>query len=136
MFFLAKKLGVFSAILMFFVLPIFFSPVLADDQTSPSAPTNNYGLVEATKGEVGKALINSTPQSIVGTVISAILSLLGVVFFLLIFYGGIRWMMAQGNEAEIEKAKEILIAAVIGLVIVLAAYAITRFIGTQLAGAG
>ena len=79
-------------------------------------------------------MINQTPQQIVGTVVGAILSLLGVIFFLLIFYGGIRWMLAQGNEAEVEKAKQVIVAAVIGLVIVLSAYAITYFIGQRLTG--
>jgi hypothetical protein len=41
-------------------------------------------------------------------------------------------MLAQGNEDEISKAKQIIIAAVSGLVIVLAAYAITAFIGQNL----
>ncbi len=91
----------------------------------------NYGLDEASQNT---PLIDNTPQQIVGTVIGAALSLLGVIFFLLIIYGGLRWMLAQGNEQEVEKAKEVLIAAVIGLIIVLSAYAITTFIGTQLTG--
>ena len=41
-------------------------------------------------------------------------------------------MIAQGNEQEVEKAKQVIVAAVIGLIIVLAAYAITRFIGNAL----
>jgi len=41
-------------------------------------------------------------------------------------------MFAQGNEAQVEKAKQTLIAAVIGLIIVLSAYAITAFIGQVL----
>ena len=44
-------------------------------------------------------------------------------------------MLAQGNEAEVDKAKQILVAAVIGLIIVLSAYAITTFIGNQLTSA-
>lgn len=125
---IAKKLGILSALFVFFVLPVFFSPVLAQD--------SSFGLNDTVnQGSLNKALINAEPQSIVGTVIGAILSLLGVIFFLLIFYGGLRWMLAQGNEQEVEKAKQILIAAVIGLVIVLAAYAITTFIGQQLTGA-
>jgi cbb3-type cytochrome oxidase subunit 3 len=87
----------------------------------------SYGLEESAP----TSLIRNTPQQVAGTVIGAVLSLLGVIFFLLIFYGGIRWMLAQGNEQEIEKAKGILITACIGLVIVLAAYAITSFIGNQ-----
>jgi cbb3-type cytochrome oxidase subunit 3 len=130
---LAKKLILFL-LLPFFLLGFFafISPVSA--QSNPGSDSN-YGLTETkTVGNVASAMIDQTPQEIAGTVVGAILSLLGVIFFLLIFYGGIRWMLAQGNEAEVEKAKQVIVAAVIGLVVVLSAYAITYFIGQRLTG--
>lgn len=45
------------------------------------------------------------------------------------------WMTAFGNDQKVEKSKEIIISAAIGLVIVLAAYAISRFVFGALAGA-
>ena len=42
--------------------------------------------------------------------------------------GGYRWMFSMGNEQTATKAKDIIIAAVIGLAIVLMAYALTTFI--------
>src|SRR3989339_740431 len=56
-------------------------------------------------------------------------SAVGLIFFILIFYGGFSWMIARGNEQKVEKAKNTVIAASIGLVIVLASYAITILIG-------
>jgi hypothetical protein len=136
MFFGAKKIAIIPVISFLFASVLFLSPILVRaDETAPPAEqsTGNYGLNDTVKtGSLNTALINNTPQEIVGTVIGAILSLLGVIFFLLVIYGGLRWMLAQGNESEVEKAKEILIAAVVGLVIVLAAYAITSFIGSTL----
>jgi hypothetical protein len=44
------------------------------------------------------------------------------------------WMTSGGNEERVKKAKQILIAAIIGLVIILSAYAITNFIGTAFGG--
>jgi len=121
-----KKLSLLAIIVSFvFSLTTFISPVVADD--------GNFGLTETTaQGEVGKALLKETPAVMAGRIIGAVLSLVGVVFFLLVLYGGLRWMIAQGNEAEVDKAKQILVAAVIGLIIVLAAYAITAFIGNAL----
>ena len=43
-------------------------------------------------------------------------------------YGGFMWMQARGNEEYVRKAKEIIWSAVIGLVIIGAAYALTTFI--------
>lgn len=69
----------------------------------------------------------------IGTLISIALGFVGVVFLGLTLYGGFIWMMARGNEQEIEKAKKLLEAAVIGLAIVFAAYAITYFVISRLA---
>jgi hypothetical protein len=65
---------------------------------------------------------------IVGNVIRTILSLLGVIFLVLTIYGGFIWMTARGNESEVERAQGIIRAAIIGLAIVLASYAISYFI--------
>ena len=61
----------------------------------------------------------------IGRVIRMILTFLGVLFLILMIYGGYIWMMARGNEQEVEKAKNIIKNALIGLIVVLAAYAIT-----------
>jgi len=65
---------------------------------------------------------------IVGTVISVLLSLLGVIFLLLLIYGGFLWMTSRGNEDIVDKAKRIIQDSIIGLIIILAAYAISRFV--------
>lgn len=92
----------------------------------------DYGL-NATADEA-KLPKDTTPmQNKVGTIVGIALSFVGVLFLILIIYAGVSWMTAAGNEQQVSKAKDIIIAAVIGLVIVLSAYAITRFIGTNLA---
>lgn len=118
------------------LLPVLFIVLAFSLVPSFTASAEDFGLTETktAAGDAGKALIKDSPQEIAGTVISAILSFVGVIFFLLIFYGGIRWMLAGGNDQEVEKAKQILVAATIGLIIVLSAYAITYYIGSQLAG--
>lgn len=64
----------------------------------------------------------------IGKIVSAFLGFLGIIFFLLILYGGWIWMKAKGNEEEVTRAKNLITQATIGLLIVLGAYAITRFI--------
>ena len=66
--------------------------------------------------------------AVVGFVLGQATVYLGIIFFLLIVYAGLIWMTASGNESKIEKAKGILIAAAGGLVVVLSAYAIVRFV--------
>ena len=47
---------------------------------------------------------------------------------IVIVYSGIKWMTAGGNEEDVGKAKKLIAQAVIGLAIVMAAYAITAFV--------
>ena len=63
-----------------------------------------------------------------GKVLSVAITFLGVVFLGLMIYAGYTWMIARGNEQEVTKAKNIIIYAVIGLVVVLSAYAITQIV--------
>lgn len=88
-----------------------------------------YGLNE-TAGSAGlnTGLAAKSVPEIVGSIIGAALSLLGVIFLILMLYGGYTWMTSYGNEQKVTKAKNLIVDALIGLVIVLAAYAITNFI--------
>jgi membrane-anchored glycerophosphoryl diester phosphodiesterase (GDPDase) len=84
----------------------------------------------------GKANYNMNANfvSILGSIISLLLSLLGVIFVILIVYGGFEWMTAGGIETKIEKAKEIIRQSFIGLIIVIGAYAISYFLINAFAG--
>ncbi|HNX11265.1 MAG TPA: hypothetical protein PKI61_03935 [bacterium] len=67
-------------------------------------------------------------ESGVSIILTGALSLLGVIFLILMIYGGISWMTAQGNDQKVSKAKDIIMNSITGLVIVAAAYAITYFV--------
>ncbi len=89
------------------------------------------GAVDAYKGQDSSGFNQAFVANKVGDIIGLVLSFVGVIFLILIIYGGISWMFSAGNEQKVEKAKSIIINAVIGLVIVFAAYTITSFIGNQ-----
>lgn len=58
------------------------------------------------------------------------MSFLAIIFIAMMIFGGASWMINSrtGKDKEIAKAKNILTAAVIGLIIVTAAFAVTAFI--------
>ncbi len=91
----------------------------------------SYGLKTAadTSG-LSSNVISQTRDipTIIGTLIGVALSLVGVYFFILILYAGFIWMTAAGAADKVESAKKKMTSAFIGLVIVLSAYALTRFI--------
>ncbi len=67
-------------------------------------------------------------ELVAGRIVNAALTLVGTIFFVLMVYAGYLWLTSQGNETEVEKAKKIITTAVVGLVIVASAYAITVFV--------
>lgn len=67
-------------------------------------------------------------ESVIGQIITGLLSLIGIILILYVIYGGILYMSARGNEEQAKKATSIITRAIIGLIIVLTAYAITYFI--------
>lgn len=71
-------------------------------------------------------------NTIIGFVLQTVLGLMGAIFLVLAIYGGYTWMMARGNEEMVEKAKNTLTNAIIGIVIVMAAYAISYFVLSQI----
>lgn len=78
-------------------------------------------------GEAGVQNSGTLPE-IVGRIINIALSLLGIIFLVLGVYAGFRWMTARGEKGDVEEAQKTLTNAVIGLVIVIAAYAISNFV--------
>lgn len=65
-------------------------------------------------------------------VVKGILSAMALVFFGLMVYSGVVWMTARGEEDRITKARETIIAAIIGLIIVVAAYAVTNLVSERI----
>ncbi len=115
-----------------------FIPSLALAE-GPTPSETRYGL-----NTVGENLNGQLPYSadaeagtklpvIIGNIVRIVLGLLGLIFLILVIYGGLRWMTAQGDSGAIESARDTIVHAVIGLVIVLSAYTITAFVFDKLA---
>lgn len=72
--------------------------------------------------------IDSDLVSTIGNLIGVIFSFVSVIFFILIIYAGILWMTARGNDQQTDKAKQIIIGAVAGIILIVGAYSITNFV--------
>lgn len=68
----------------------------------------------------------------VGLIIKAFLGVLGMIFLILLLVAGYNLMTAAGDEEKIKKATTTIRAAIIGLMIIVAAYAITYFVFANL----
>ncbi|MFH1822491.1 MAG: MMCAP2_0565 family pilin-like conjugal transfer protein [Patescibacteria group bacterium] len=115
-----KQLLILFILVFLLVLPYF---VFAQ------TPTMQNQLEELGKeGGYDLAADEYTISEIVGTVVKAFLSLLGVIFIALMLYGGFTWMTASGDEEKVKKSKDIIRMAIIGLIIIIGSWVIWDFI--------
>jgi len=74
------------------------------------------------------------PRTYIANIIKIVLGFLGFIAVCLIIYAGFSWMTSAGNDKKITAAQEIIKAATIGLLIILAAFSLTVFITNAIIG--
>ena len=83
-------------------------------------------------GEVGRVFGQTgEPEDVqvfIVDVILVVLTFLAIIFVILILLAVYKWMTSQGNSDLVQEAKTSLKNAVIGLIIILASYGITKFV--------
>ena len=112
-----KKILAF--VLSIFVVSLFVLPVLVSAQTNL-----DLGINYATYTGLGTKDVRET----IARIINVALGLLGIVAVVIVLVGGFEWMTAGGNEEKTGEAKQRIMAGVIGLAIILSAYAIANFV--------
>ena len=86
---------------------------------------------DSTRNSVDSGNENIDAQSIrqnVVRVLQYILSFLAIIGVSMMMYGGIIWITSAGADEKVGKARKIIIAAAIGLLIIVAAWVIVSFI--------
>lgn len=115
------------------VIPVF----AVDCSTAQDPKPAQCQALEGAKGSASPSGLYTSNSdttdvaTVLGRIVGIGLQFIGVAFMILMIYGGFRWMLARGNEAEVQKAKDLIEAAVFGLIIVLGAYVITSFVGGE-----
>lgn len=90
----------------------------------------NLGLTSDVERELG--LGTADIRVTVASIINVFMGLLGIVAVVIVLYGGFTWMTAGGNEDKVTEARQRIVAGIIGLAIILSAYAIARFVISSL----
>jgi hypothetical protein len=119
-----KKATMFLASLVLSV-GLFAVPALVGAQTDVFGV--NYGAATG--------LGQQDPRETIANVIKIALSFLGIVAVIIVLWGGVLWMTAAGNSEKVDQAKKVLFSGLIGLIIILSAFAVTQFVINQLIGA-
>lgn len=102
-----------------------FAFLLASSLFGPVASASVFGRMDNVAKTGGYAAADEfTMSKLIGQAVSTFLGLLGVIFVVLIVFAGYNWMTAAGDSGKVDKAKETLWRAIIGLIITVGAYAI------------
>jgi len=116
---MVKKLK--YAFLMLSVLSVIglssFQPVSAQSD-------DPFGIQQAKVGGLGDGDL----RTIINGVITTVMSFLGIVAVVVILFGGFKWMTSGGDQTKVDTARKLIINGVIGLVIIILAWAITAFV--------
>ena len=123
---MSMKNKIFKNIFAFSMLLMFVIPMFSFVSTVEAAPNvgiefaRNFGL----EGE------NDDPRDIAVNIIKLIMTFLGIIATVIILLGGFKWMTAAGNEDQVDQAKKLIAAGIIGLVITLSAFMIVTWVFT------
>ncbi len=83
-------------------------------------------------GAIASVKLENVPQFII-----TLLFVVGIVIALaFLIYGGIKWIISGGDKANVDAARKHIVAAIIGLVIVVSAFVILNFVFQILFGQG
>ena len=98
----------------------------------PAAAFAQLSKAKTDLAEVGTSVgLDATATDLpklIGNVIAVLLSVLGIIFVVLVVYAGFLYLTSSGEDEKVKKAKKLLTQSVIGLVIIVAAYAIAAFV--------
>jgi len=114
------KIALIAAAFVAVVAPIAIaSPALAQGEPTPFSIEDVGSRIGLGGADLKETVLN---------IIQLLLGLMTLIAVALIIYAGFVWLTAAGNEENVEKAKRIISAAVVGLIIVLLAWAIVIFV--------
>lgn len=104
------------------------TPPATSPATTPASPSNSSGLVLPTnltnlptlfKGNLGQTIVRLWDITVAAA---------AVIFIVLFLIGGLMYLGASGNDEQTKKARQLLLDAVIGIVLVLAAWPVGTFV--------
>lgn len=125
-------ISVFGTLLLLFALPA--SVVFADSATSPElsnglcAGVNLDVNTNCNSGQLSGKQTNQKINNLIHTVINLLSIVVGVVAVIMIIVGGLRYITSGGSDTSVTGAKNTILYAIIGLIIVALAQIMVRFV--------
>lgn len=105
-----------------------FAPAALAQQGTLTADDLGVSAISESGIKLGGGDVRQTAARI----INVALSFLGIISVIIVLVGGFKYMISGGNEEKTSEAKNLIVAGIIGLAIILSAWAITRFVLSSL----
>lgn len=121
-----KKIVFFTIVLIIISIPI----IVVASGAAGSDPANTVQLTNPLSNQASSI---SVPE-LIGRIIKQVLGVVGSLALAMFIYGGLIWMTSAGSSEKVEKGKNILVWAVIGLIIIFTSYALVKFVITTATG--
>ena len=118
------------ALMAALVLPVFAFTGIANAQVEPSeglcsgigfADPNGDGCGTAEEGD-------EAVENIISTIVNILSIVVGAVSVIMIIIGGLRYITSSGDSGNVQAAKNTILYAIVGLIIVVFAQVIVRFV--------
>src|SRR5579872_6028889 len=118
-----KKLLFLLFPLTYFIMP---SSAFAANINIPTCPGGNFSALCLGATQLGSVIVNAI------NLIFVVAALLALVFLII---GGVKWLTSQGEKEGVNKARETIVASIVGLVIIFLSYLIINFVLNLFVGA-
>lgn len=115
---------------LFFSLAQIFSGEIKLAQASWLDKQTGFGSTGDIPKSFGQTGVPTDIRVITAMVVRVFLGFIGTIFVILIIMAGYKWMTARGNDDKVEEARDQLVRASIGLIIIVAAWGIAAFVAT------
>lgn len=99
---------------------------LAQAAIGPAGNANN--TINIQLSDQFQGVQNVTLSSAISGVITLVLIIAAIVFFFMLIIGGLKWILSGGDKAQTEGARNQITAALVGLIIVFGAFAISQVV--------
>lgn len=116
-------------ITVFLLLGLFVLPLSAEAQLENQlCPGGQIEAGTCIPDAPNEAVQETDVGRLIFNILQAILSIIGLIAVVFVVYGGFKYMTANGDEEQIKAAKKTIVNAVIGLIVILLAWAIVSVV--------
>lgn len=122
---MTKKIVSFAATLAIAAAVVI--PATTFAQTTAADP---YGVNAV--GDSGLSLSGGDVRQTAARLINVALGFLGIIAVIIVLIGGFKYMLSGGEQSKTEEARKLIVSGIIGLAIILSAWAITSFVMSRL----